>query len=132
MTLKVGLGPVIEFFSIFGFKVDAAMRHGMAKVVMPVGAMEAITAASGDFRAGEVHDIREIREVVIGIDGVGAAFHFRVAEFDPDIKGAGRGSTPKASRNREFIDKLVVFIGIEFLVAKVNVNAFSSRGLAED
>jgi len=113
-------------------EVDTAMRHGVTKVIVPVGAVEAITAASGDFRAGEVHDIRDIREIVIGVDGLGAAFHFRVAEFDPDIKGAGRGSTPKTSGNREFIDKLIVFIGIEFLMTKININAFISSGLAEN
>ena len=132
MALKVGLGPVVEFFSVFSFKVDTAMRHGVAKVIMPIGAMEAITAASGDLIAGEVHDIRDVREIVIGVDGLGAAFHFRVAEFDPDVKGAGGSSTPEASGNREFIDKLIVFIGIELLVAKINVNAFISSGLAED
>jgi len=132
LALKVGPGPVVEFFSVFSFKVDTAMRHGVPKVIMPIGAMEAITAASGDFRVGEEHNIRNIREIVIGVDSSRAAFHFSVAKFSPDAEGAGRGSTPETSGNREFIDKLIVFIGIELLVAKVNVNAFISSGLAEN
>ena len=132
MALKIWLGPVVEFFSSRGGKVDTAVRHRVTKVIMPVGAVKTVAAASGDLIAGEIHDIRDVREIVVGVDGSRAAFHFRVAELNPDIKAAGGSPTPEASGNREFIDKLVVFIGVEFLMAKVNINAFTSSGLAED
>lgn len=104
----------------------------MAKVVMPVGAMEAKAAVAGNLVIRKVHDVGNVREVVIGINGFGAAFHFRISKLDPDVKGAGGGTGPFARRNREFIDELIIFISVESLMAEVDVDALIGRGLAED
>jgi len=104
----------------------------MAKVVMPIGAMKAIAAVAGNLIIRKVHDVGNVREVIIGINGFGATFHFRVTEFDPNIEVASGSPTPFARRDREFVDELVIFVGIEFLVAEVDVDALIGRGLAED
>jgi len=68
--------------------------HGIAKVVVPVGAVETKAAVAGDLAVGKIHDVGDVGEIIVGVDGSGAAFHFGVAEFDPDVKGAGRSATP--------------------------------------
>lgn len=62
------IGPVVEKTCLLSFHVDTAVRHGVTKVFMPVGAMNRETAGGSNLVVAEKHNIRDIGEIVIGVE----------------------------------------------------------------
>ncbi len=98
----------------------------MAKIFVPIGAMERETFGGCDFFVAKEHNIRDVGEVVIGMEGAGAATHFGVAEFTPNVKNAGWGSAPFAGGNEKGVEKVFTFVGVEGLVSEVDVDFFTN------
>ena len=80
----VGECPVEEPFGIFNRQVDAAVAHGGAEIVVPVGAVDGVAVV-------EVLDPGYLWQVVVGAGGAVAAVHGLGNGAGPDAKEAGDG-----------------------------------------
>ena len=70
--------PIIQPTCFACFHIDTAVAHWIAKIVVPIGAVDTIAAV-------KIHHIRHIREIVARTS------HVIIEELDPYIIGAGYG-----------------------------------------
>src|SRR3989344_3199416 len=50
------VGPIINFFGVDRAHIDTTVAHGVAEVIVPIGAVEAETTAFGNFVVVKKHD----------------------------------------------------------------------------
>lgn len=104
------LRPVIQPLRVERRCVDAAVAHGMAKVVVPVGAVNAIALI-------KVHHVRHIGQIVTG-----AAHRLRrILHVDAILSGHRR----RARQSRRYgdpIDRCMPFIRDQALIAEIDID----------
>lgn len=106
------------------FHVDATVRHGGAKIIVPVGAMETVAHSFGKLIVIKEENIGNIGEVVVGTIFFGTARHFLRTNPGPNVKSTGRGAVISAGRDKKIIFKLIIIVGIKPLVSEVDFDAF--------
>src|SRR5205085_8337393 len=98
-----------------GWQVDAAVRHDVAPVVMPVRAVERVALLPGEAVIAEVLDVRHIRQIVARAD------HLLREEALLHPEGAGWGRMAEdAGRDIEFLHKCRAGLGPELLARAVD------------
>lgn len=120
--------PGINLGHIRGFHIDAAMAHGPAKVVVPIGTVEAVADPFGHFLVEEKQNIGNVGEIIISTQLFGAAGHFLGADLGPDSKSTGGGAVVGAGGNKEIKNFLAVFKTIQPLGGQVDLDPFAADG----
>ena len=89
-TLAFGegrIGPIKEFFRNRSRGVDTAVTHPIAKIGMPVSAVDAVIAL-------EKHGKGDIGQIIVSTVKAAAAFHLGVADLVPNGKFSNRSFVP--------------------------------------
>ena len=47
--------PIVELFSFWSFHVDAAVRHGLTEIIVPISTVEGISSVPRNFIVPEEH-----------------------------------------------------------------------------
>ena len=91
-------------------QVDASMTHRVAKIVMPVGAVQPVAFI-------KIHHIRNIGQKITG------TMHVGIPIFNVNVVlSRDRGILPCAGRNNKRIDHVAAFIGIYRLVGQIDID----------
>ena len=63
-----GSGPAEKLEGILVAHIDATMAHGIAEIIMPIGAMEAVPSEFGNLIVIKKFDVGDVRQVIICAD----------------------------------------------------------------
>ena len=110
-------GPVEKSLGSGDRKIDTTMTHGLTKVIMPVGAVQAVAFV-------EVLNKRYVGEIVVGVVFSAAAGHALVFDFGPDGELADGGGSPLARGDREVVDQAGALVSVKMLFGEVNLKPF--------
>ena len=104
------ISPVVQPLRIGGGRVDAAMAHRVAEIVVPVGAVNAIALI-------EIHHVRYIGQIVAG-----AAHRLcGILHVDAILPQHG-GRARQACRDRHPVDGRVPFVSDQLLISQINID----------
>ena len=91
------------------------MAHRIAKIVVPIGAMNAVAAV-------KIHHVRHIGQVIAWPS------HIIIEQFDPDVVSAGDSwRVGQTSGNEKGTHQGFAFKGVKHLLAEVNVDPFIAK-----
>lgn len=117
-----GKCPVEEPFGVLDGEVDAAVAHGRAEVVVPVGAVEGVAVV-------KVLDPLHVGQAVVGAGGAVAAVHGLRGGAGPDAEEAGDGGiVVDAGGDDEAVYEAVAAPGVEGLVLEADFDPLFAAG----